>query len=747
MSAARLWPALALATMLLAACGGGSDDASPVPPGPPVTQSVDASGGKIVLMSSGVKTTLDIPAGALTAATSITVTPVAPVAGESARMSVTPSGLRFAHPVTMTFELPAGHTPTKAAALVLRLNGRPLMLASSVDATARTVIAQIDVLGQFTRSSAASVRVLARAHALAASAPDTEPDGTLSLQDVADIGARVAEAQAEFVNLQIDGEFDKAIVLKLTIAQLLQSSGLDGYVAEAEPWLESARLSACAAFAQASQRASAQVITNLGDYELFGRGVLYWDAIAQALGGNPCPGPSADTVLKAMLAQVAAYMTGKVATPQPAAAFAPLADEINVDVELGKQATTLGVAGVAQHTDSVLVQPVVQPLRDAAFATALQSGDQQAYLPLLAALPDVAELQDDAQYANTTLTLVSRDASGTMLGTVTLGRGATPGSEVTTATLRADVAGSIELWGSVAVLHCPNAATERLQTQFEGVQVDDLASNGDALLGPGQTLVHGMPALLASASIAPASATQAVFVIGRAASSCAPTFGAGNATLATVTLDFAPRPVAEVVRVLSDTTVPQPPPNDGQVDLVNCYDLHYLEVTVDVTTPFAYSTPFVDCAFSATMRLTPAGGNWVVSTDYASASVGGHVSLNFRMTFARASTVTIAMNPGWLTASVGCDNYNDVPYSATAGASYLNDATVAGLGGESTPVPGGGAAATAPCAGTSAARFQESLTFPVAAGQAVLFGATAANYAGSVSGTGTMATISVTAAP
>jgi hypothetical protein len=529
-----------LATALfVTACGGGGEDAAPVPPGPPVTQSVDAAGGKVVFSASGIKTTLDIPAGALSAATSITVTPVAPLPGESARVSVTPSNLRFAQPATVQFELPAGRTPNKAAALVQRLNGRPLIRASTVDAAARTVKAQIDVLGQFNRSGALAS---ARAHALAASAPDTPPDGTLSLQDVADIGTRVAEAQAELVNLQVDGEFDKAIVLKLTIAQLLQSSGLDGYTAQAEPWLASAKLSACAAFAQASQRAGAQVIGNLGDYELFARGVIYWEAISNALGGAPCPGPSADAVLQAKQTELARYMTDRVATPQPPAVFAPLAGEVSGDVELGRQATTLGVTSVETHTDSLFVQPVVMPLRDAAFATAGQSGDQQAYLPLLGALPDVSELQRDAQYANTSLTLVSKDASGAVIGTATLGRGSAPGAEVTAATVRADVAGTISVSGNVAVLHCPNAASERLQTQFEAINVDDLASNGDALLATGQTVTHGAAALLSSAGIVPANAARHRFTIRRASSSCATTFGLGDGTLATVTLDFTPLP-------------------------------------------------------------------------------------------------------------------------------------------------------------------------------------------------------------
>jgi hypothetical protein len=622
MNPSRLQATLVLATTLIVSACGGGEDAAPVPPGPPTTQSVDASGGKVILTSSGIKTTLDIPAGALGAATSITVTPVPPLAGESARVTVTPSNLRFAQPVSVIFELPAGRTPNRAAAVVQRLNGRSLIHASTIDVAARTVTAQLDVLGQFTRSGS---RAAARAHALAASAPDTPPDGTLSLQDQADVATRVAEAQAELVELQVDQSFDKAIVLKLTIAELLQSTGLDGYVAQAEPWLESAKLSACAAFAQASQRASAQTIGNLGDYDLFGRGVLYWDAIAQSLGGDPCSGPSADTVMQSMLAQLAAYMTGKVSTPQPAAAFAPLANEINTDVELGKQATTLGVAGVESHTDSVLVQPVVQPLRNAAFATAVQSGDQQAYLPLVGALPDVSELARDAQFVDTSFTMVSMNAAGTVIDTATFGRGNSPGGEVTAVTLRADVAGTIELSGAVAVLHCPGPGSEQLKTQFESIDVDGVASLGDALLGAGQTLRHGLPGLLAAAGIAPANATQATFTIRRAGSACAAALGITDDLLATVTLDFRNAPLK-----VSNLT----------------YRSSCDAADVPATFPFVLNLGCASLGLQARLQASDPD-TLAFSSDYAAAGSAVFM-LTFDVTFPVAGRVTMTPNPGWV---------------------------------------------------------------------------------------------------
>jgi hypothetical protein len=47
MTPSRLQASLVLATTLIVgAYGGGGEDTAPVPPGPPTTQSVDATGGK-----------------------------------------------------------------------------------------------------------------------------------------------------------------------------------------------------------------------------------------------------------------------------------------------------------------------------------------------------------------------------------------------------------------------------------------------------------------------------------------------------------------------------------------------------------------------------------------------------------------------------------------------------------------------------------------------------------------------------
>jgi hypothetical protein len=96
--------AAAWATLSPIACGGPSSS----PPATIVTTTIGPSGGQVA--TSGA--TLDIPAGALTTPTAITITeersgPPAPYVGLSALFQFSPEGLTFAKPATVSFSTSA----------------------------------------------------------------------------------------------------------------------------------------------------------------------------------------------------------------------------------------------------------------------------------------------------------------------------------------------------------------------------------------------------------------------------------------------------------------------------------------------------------------------------------------------------------------------------------------------------------------------------------------------------------------
>ena len=118
--------------LMLAACGGGGGGAPATDPQARTT--VGAAGGEVASRDGSLK--LSIPAGALAAATEITVTELS-AANVPAHMGplgaarvyrLEPAGLQFAQPATASVTLPAGNT---LAALVLDSNGRGEALGDS----------------------------------------------------------------------------------------------------------------------------------------------------------------------------------------------------------------------------------------------------------------------------------------------------------------------------------------------------------------------------------------------------------------------------------------------------------------------------------------------------------------------------------------------------------------------------------------------------------------------------------------
>ena len=152
MNPTRCWPALALATALLAACGGG-DYVNTTPPvvadtlGDPVTQTVGAAGGKVEATSLGITVSLVFPKDALAADTVVKVTPQQPATGESVRVKLEPGGMFFAQPVTVLLSYPAGKTPGASATLKQSLAGSDVFLPTTIDATARTLTTQLATFG------------------------------------------------------------------------------------------------------------------------------------------------------------------------------------------------------------------------------------------------------------------------------------------------------------------------------------------------------------------------------------------------------------------------------------------------------------------------------------------------------------------------------------------------------------------------------------------------------------------------
>jgi hypothetical protein len=110
--------------------------------GTPASKSIDASGG--TLSSADGALDLAIPAGALSAATTVTIQPITSTtpSGLWPAFRLTPEGTAFAKPVTLTFHLPAAQVPAIAFAFFVSQHADGLWYAqpgATRDATAGTI--------------------------------------------------------------------------------------------------------------------------------------------------------------------------------------------------------------------------------------------------------------------------------------------------------------------------------------------------------------------------------------------------------------------------------------------------------------------------------------------------------------------------------------------------------------------------------------------------------------------------------
>ena len=104
---------------LFGACARGTcaEPAGPLPTGP-VSATIAAAGGTIdVVTAEHVTLHLDFPAGAVSAPLAVSITPIAPAAGEWARVELRPSGVLLSKPATLRLTLPAAFPAIDGATL------------------------------------------------------------------------------------------------------------------------------------------------------------------------------------------------------------------------------------------------------------------------------------------------------------------------------------------------------------------------------------------------------------------------------------------------------------------------------------------------------------------------------------------------------------------------------------------------------------------------------------------------------
>ena len=618
--------------------------------GASTSQTIGTAGGTLRFISNATTVTLTVPPGALATNTVLSLQSLPPGTG-IVKVGLQPAGVYFAQPVSVALQMPAGRVVKATTVASIAVAGKKAFVPTTVDVAAQTATTQLLFFGlvpgvtptRFVGSPASAGP--SRKTALASPPPPSS--STLTLEELA-----ILQPQADVVNqaigdLHASGRFEDAAALQLSIAALAQSGQVPEWQINAGRMLDGAATTVCTALAQAINVAQGTTITTYGDYQRVAKPVVYWEAASQALGAQGCSGTAWSDTLHAKLVEALSFVAGRVQPPPAPSGYSPVGNEIRSATGLAAEATVLRVSSVAADTQSLYVDPAVQPLRVAAFDTSLTSSDQAQYLTLLTALGPVQSLSDDAQHAATTFTATTKSSTATTLATKVFGKGARVGTAVKTGTLQARTDGTLEIAGNVAVLHCPGPAAERLQILFEGIEVANITSNGAVLLGNAPTLpALSMSALLSAAHIVPAMATQHLLVVRRLASPCAAAFQIVDDTLAVITLDFAPPPMTVEVRGAlvdwaDDSAGPQ------------CYSW-----ATDLSFPFTLDLNGCGVAESGTMRLALSDPKTLTfSLDVDVVGVAGRRNASQVMvdvTFSKAGTLNLALNPAWIVSWGSC---------------------------------------------------------------------------------------------
>ena len=134
-----------------APCGSGGDCAfgvcasgkcappasGPAPTGPAAALIAPDGGTVSAVTAEHVRVTIDFPAGAVKTSLSVKVTPLAPEAGQWARVQLEPAGATFLQPALVTFALPSA-VSAAAAGVYFGSADEPLLIASTSSASAVT---------------------------------------------------------------------------------------------------------------------------------------------------------------------------------------------------------------------------------------------------------------------------------------------------------------------------------------------------------------------------------------------------------------------------------------------------------------------------------------------------------------------------------------------------------------------------------------------------------------------------------
>ncbi len=543
--------------VLLTSCGGSSGTPiSATTPGSTTTPvvftaasqstSLNETGGSLSLTSAdGTRFQLDLPAGALAGATTLTLATQTPAAGQQFNLLLQPAGLVLNSGTTgtLTIALPAGASLPTTGALAYdgvlvpftRLADGRIQVSLSAFAAATSSASAFGA----TLSAAATKR--AAAVSATACAPTLASDAglvALAALDPALYGQCMTSAVQELANTVV---FPNAMRVALSVTAYLQNIGSSN----ADRAMSDSGALTCAAYGGALDRARNTTATTTVTLHNLIDPVMYWESVVQLLGATCSRIGLTDyqTVVHIKIGESLVYY-GSVAPTITDVAAAPYvqakADAVH-SVRAQNEVLALNPpAGVRStlHTEvTQRAQPaVVTALLKAPWQRTRSTGNYDEFISLKTSVGDVVSLKDAAQYAGTELKVEALNNQNQVQSTITALGGVAAGQNQVTATITATADGVIRLTGPIKALSCPAgfASSEELVLRFAGMEVARLS------VAPylSAALALNVADLRAVAGLAGDDTRAQALTFERTGFACAGFWGAAPMPLITVTVEF-----------------------------------------------------------------------------------------------------------------------------------------------------------------------------------------------------------------
>ncbi|GAA5166199.1 hypothetical protein [Viridibacterium curvum] len=555
---------------LLAACGGGggggggsttgsagsgasSSAPTSVAGGQSSTQNIGSAGGSVTLTTSeGVQFALQIPAGALSASTTITLSTASATASQRFHLRLLPEGLvlQGGKQATLTVTLPANLSlPAKGG---LGYDGVPVPYTHPGATQWQIQLAQFAgttaIAGSLEKLSGWLTKQMPALTTMTTTA--TPCNGVPAIGDFTDGGLTAAEVvSAEKYGecmvgavqaLANTGQYAEAVKLASATAAYLQStaaSGADGFIAQASA-------AACAAYRNVLDNALATTVSSMGTLNTLVRPILFWETAVEQLGAS-CSNVSSteyQTVINAKVAEAKAHYASQKASINNVddASYSAAVTEAKASQMTMTQALSLQPGATVSATVDQAIKQTAQPalldaILQAPWKKCQDSGDYAGLIDLMLVMDSPAAVKSAAQYCGTTLNAEARESSGAVASNLSPTLGGSISNGVTRATAQGyllDVPkdGRISLSGPIRTLQCPaglSSAGETLEVRFNGVLVQTLATG--PYLSSGIEL--SVTALLNGAGLTAESFTDGLLTISRTGTPCAGFWGIGPVEL------------------------------------------------------------------------------------------------------------------------------------------------------------------------------------------------------------------------